>query len=264
MLRDHRRLLVTFADKAAVRDYVDSVLGPGHLPIAYAVLDSAAELSDLALPPTYVVKPTHGSGAVIVVSEQAPEEARLPEVSGGWSYAHVRPAAADRHRMVELATFWLAQLYGQGPNREWAYGQIPRRILVEERLIGPDGQIPDDYKLFVFNQRCRFIQLDTGRFGGRTQDFYLPTWEHLDMSGGLPWATEPQARPERLDEMIDMAERLARDTDFVRVDLYHLADRVVFGELTSYPAGGNSPFEPEHFNAEFGRHWRVPGRYVDR
>lgn len=29
MLRDRRRLLVTFADKAAVREYVTEVLGPG-------------------------------------------------------------------------------------------------------------------------------------------------------------------------------------------------------------------------------------------
>ena len=42
--------------------------------------------------------------------------------------------------------------------------------------------------------------------------------------------------------MIDLAQRLAADTDFVRVDLYLLTDRIVLGELTNYPAGGDSPF----------------------
>jgi hypothetical protein len=28
--------------------------------------------------------------------------------------------------------------------------------------------------------------------------------------------------------------------------------------LTSFPAGGDSPFDPEHFNEEFGSHWTVP------
>ncbi len=261
MLRDHRPLLVTFADKAAVREHVAALGGADYLPEAYAVLDDPIELIDLELPASFVVKPTHGSGAVIVVSPAAPADARLPERDGSWVYCHVRPEAADRHRIAELAEEWLDQLYGQGPNKEWAYGPVPRRILVEERLVAPDHGIPDDYKLFVFHQQVRFIQLDTGRFGGRTQDFYTPDWRHLELSGGPAWSPTPQPRPERLEEMIALAETWSAGTDFVRVDLYHLPDRIVFGELTSYPAGGHSPFFPESFNLEFGRHWTVPRSY---
>ena len=100
---------------------------------------------------------------------------------------------------------------------------------------------------------CRYIQVDAGRFGGRTQDFYDADWKHLPMSGGPAWISPERERPERLDEMISIAERLGAETDFVRVDLYALPDRIVFGELTSYPAGGDSPFEPQWFDAEFGR-----------
>jgi hypothetical protein len=38
--------------------------------------------------------------------------------------------------------------------------------------------------------------------------------------------------------MISIAERLSDGVDFVRVDLYDLGDRVVFGELTNYPRQG--------------------------
>ncbi|MBN9099980.1 MAG: hypothetical protein J0I49_17980 [Pseudonocardia sp.] len=41
-----------------------------------------------------------------------------------------------------------------------------------------------------------------------------------------------------MPEMIQVAERLGAGTDFVRVDLYDIDGRVVFGELTSFPAGG--------------------------
>jgi hypothetical protein len=61
--------------------------------------------------------------------------------------------------------------------------------------------------------------------------------------------------------MIALAERLSQGTDFVRVDLYSLPDRIVFGELTSYPAGGYSPFYPGHYNKIFGQPWTVPSRY---
>lgn len=261
MLRDRRPLLVTFADKAAVRDYVAEVIGEQYLPTSFGVLTDPFELARIELPRSYVVKPTHGSGAVVVVSPDAPADARLPPPVGSWVYCHVRPSALDGSRLGQVAAAWLDQLYGQGPNREWAYGHVPRRIIVEELLTGTDGRIPDDYKLFVFHGRCQVIQVDTGRFDQHTQDFYRPSWERLEMQGSRPRGPRPRARPDRLDAMIDIAQRLGRDTDFVRVDLYLLADRIVVGELTSYPAGGDSPFHPASFNAAFGRFWTVPRRY---
>ena len=270
MLRDHRTLVVTFADKAAVRDYVARVVGEQYLPRAYAIVTDPAELLDVALPAAYVVKPTHGSGAAIVVSEHAPGDARLPSEPGNWVYRHVRPEHASRGDVIRIAQGWVTQLYGQGPNREWVYGRMPRRIIVEELLAADDGAIPDDYKFFVFHGRCAFVQVDAGRFGRRTQDFFRPGWQHLPLSAGPPWAEPEPTRPARLPEMIDLAERLGADTDFVRVDLYNIPDgdvagdtggRIVFGELTSFPAGGDSPFDPESFNELFGRPWTVPRRY---
>lgn len=261
MLRDHRPLLVTFSDKSAVRHYIAQAVGEQYLPKLYTQLDEPRDLVGAELPDAFVVKPTHGSGAVVVVSAAAPADARLPAPGGAWTYTHVQPRAADRAHLARVGAEWLEQLYGQGPNREWAYGLVPRRVLVEELLAGPDGDIPDDYKLFVFNGRCRYVQVDGGRFGQRTQDFFTTGWEHLPMSGGPPWADPAPPVPGRLSEMVMVAERLGADTDFVRVDLYVLPDRLVVGELTSYPAGGDSPFFPASFNAEFGTHWTVPKRY---
>jgi hypothetical protein len=261
MLRDRRPLLVTTADKAAVRDYAASIIGAQFLPESYGQLTDPAQLWTLDLPPSFVVKPTHGSGAVVAVHPDAPAEARLPGPDQPWACTQLRPSALDRSAFEALGRAWLSRLHGSGPNREWAYSFVRPRLLVEEFLGGPDGTIPSDFKFFVFHGRCRYVQVDTGRFGRHTQDFFLPTWEHLPMSGGLPWADPEPKQPDCLEEMIALAERLGRDTDFVRVDLYALPDRIVFGEMTNYPAGGNSPFFPASFNAEFGSHWTVPARY---
>lgn len=263
MLRDHRELVVTFADKVAVRDHVATTVGTGYLPTVYAIVDDPEQLLAEALPRQYVVKPSHGSGAVVVVSDAADLGARLPGVEACWSYIHVRPEHADRGQLTAIARYWVQQLYGQGPNREWAYGHVPRRVIVEELLMNDLGNVPDDYKFFVFHGRCEFIQVDTGRFGKRTQNFYRRPWTLLPLSGGPPPAEHPQAAPACLDEMIIVAEKLAASTDFVRVDLYVVDGRVVFGEMTNYPAGGESPFHPESFDQEFGRTWRVPKAYVD-
>jgi hypothetical protein len=261
MLRDHRPLVVTFADKAGVRDHVAEQGFADLLPEAYAIVDDPAALLDLDLPESFVVKPTHGSGAAIVVSPEAPADAVLPRPEWGWVYAHVRPEAADRATLHAIAADWMTKLYGRGPNEEWAYSRITPRVIVEEALSGPGGGIPDDYKFFVFHGRVRYIQVDSGRFDTRTQDFHDPEWNHLPLSGGPAWADPPREAPDRLERMIEIAERLGAGTDFVRVDLYLLPERIVFGELTSYPAGGHSPFEPIRYDAEFGSHWTVPRRY---
>jgi len=175
--------------------------------------------------------------------------------------AHLRPEAVDRRTLRDIAAGWTTKLYGRGPNEEWAYCRINPRILVEEALASSSGGIPDDVKFFVFHGTCLYIQVDSGRFDTRTQDFYDRNWQHLPLSGGPAWADPRREAPERLAEMIAIAERLAAETDFARVDLYLLPDRIVFGELTSYPAGGHSPFDPPSFDAEFGSHWTVPRRY---
>jgi hypothetical protein len=261
MLRDHRRLIVTFADKAAVRTHVATQVGEERLPRLYFLLDDPAELAEVVLPDAYVMKPTHGSGAAIIVSGGAPADARLPPPQGSWVYRHVSPHAVSTQELVTVGRAWTNQLYGQGPNREWAYGHVRRRVLVEELLVDADGSIPDDYKFFVFHGTCRYVQVDRGRFRSRTQDFFTPSWTHLPLSGGPPWAHPGIAQPDRLRESVEIAERLGHGTDFVRVDLYLLPDRIVVGELTSYPAGGDSPFFPASFDAEFGRQWTVPKRY---
>lgn len=261
MLRDRRPLVVTFADKAAVREYVAAKVGAEYLPRAYGVLEDAAQLTTLDLPDEYVVKPTHGSGAVVVVSRQAPPDTRLPEPGDAWTYRQVRPGTFASADLARVGGEWLADAFGGGPNQEWAYSRIPRRILVEELLTGPDGRLPADHKFFVFHGRCHYVQVVSGRFGRATEDFYRPSWERLELKGAKRAAKAPLPRPDRLSDMIELAERLGAETDFVRVDLYALPDRVVFGELTNYPAGGYAPFNPPHFDLEFGRHWTVPRRY---
>jgi hypothetical protein len=165
LLRDRRDLVVTFADKAAMREHVRALVGAEHLPELVVLLDDPAELATVDLPRTFVVKPTHGSGACVVVSDRAPEQARLPAAEAGWSYTYVRPEHADRAALAAIGAQWTRTLYGRGPNHEWAYGRVPRRILVEELLPGVDDDVPTDYKMFVFHGRCRFVQVDAGRFG---------------------------------------------------------------------------------------------------
>ncbi len=60
--------------------------------------------------------------------------------------------------------------------------------------------------------------------------------------------------------MISVAEILGAGLDYIRVDLYDIGGRVVFGELTPYPEAAYGRFDPEDLDRSFGDLW--PG--VDR
>jgi hypothetical protein len=261
MLRDHRPLLTTFSDKIAVRDYVESKVGAHALPGLHAVVDDPRDLVLADLPQEFVVKAAHSSGGVVVVTNGAPTTAELPELGAGWTHSTVRRENVDRDRLIRLCDAWLAGEYGGGRYHEWSYVNVPRRILVEEFLRDDNGAIPADFKFFVFHGRCRLVQVDTGRYGRHRQNFFTREWEPVAVELVAPPAPEPPPRPETLDVMVEMAERLAVETDFVRVDLYEIGARVVFGELTSFPQGGKYRFHPDSFESEFGSWWDPPRSY---
>jgi hypothetical protein len=124
-------------------------------------------------------------------------------------------------------------------------------VLVEE-LLGDGTGIPLDYKLFVFHGRVRLIQVDSDRFQGHRRSLYTPSWERLPGRFQKYELTPDVERPPRLAEMVEIAETLATETDFVRVDLYAIGERIVFGELTNYPEAGNAPLVPAAFDREVG------------
>ena len=55
--------------------------------------------------------------------------------------------------------------------------------------------------------------------------------------------------------MIRVAEKLASDFNFVRVDLYNVNGKIVFGELTFYPGSGYGKFTPDSYDFEFGKYF---------
>jgi hypothetical protein len=61
--------------------------------------------------------------------------------------------------------------------------------------------------------------------------------------------------------MIEIAELLGSEIDHIRVDLYDVEGRIVFGELTNYSAAGRQKYNPESFNFEIGKSWHPEKLY---
>jgi len=260
MLNDRRPLLTTFADKVAVRDYVEAKVGPEILKELYLVTHDVTQIRRGSLPREFALKPSHGSGASMIVGEHVPRAQRLPQPPVGWARVQVSPESLDWGRLRNICREWFRLRYK--PTSEWAYRNVPPSILVEELLV-EDGSVPTEFRFFVFRGGVRLITVDLGRFtGNQLVRFYAPDWRPLDVRSTTSYPTGPPLeRPVTLAEMTRIAETLGEDTDFVRVDLSDFAGRVVFGELTSYPYGGVDEFRPASFEHELGAWWAPPEVY---
>jgi hypothetical protein len=232
MARDRNPLLTVTSDKLAVRGYVSERLGPGYLPELYGVLDAPEGLLDLDLPSRYVVKATHGSGMTAVVTTDSATE---------------RAAVAGRARQ------WLAARYWR-KNGEWCYRDVPPRLIVEEFLDAGDRSVPPDWKWLCFGGRAALVQVDFDRFTGHTRNFYDPEGRPVALRMYYPQGPDIPL-PACFPRMREVAERLAAGFDFVRVDLYAIGERIVVGELTHYPTGGNKSFDPPEWDARLGALW---------
>jgi hypothetical protein len=234
-LFDRRPFLTLFADKLAIRDHVADRIGDEFLPGLLHVADSAQGLPWTELPDRFVIKPTHGSGWVHIVTDRK----------------RIDPAGIE-----DLCAYWLRQNYYVAGG-EWAYRDIPPRLLIEEFLDDGSGQSPRDYKFFVFGGRVEYVQVDLDRFAEHRRVMFDRNGQRLDFR--LLHRTYPGdvELPFGFGRMVELAEKLAVDVDFVRVDLYDCAGRIVFGEMTGTPENGLAPFDPPAWDLAFGQLWRM-------
>ena len=68
-------------------------------------------------------------------------------------------------------------------------------------------------------------------------------------------------KPENFQSMVEIANKLSADFDFVRVDLYNIKGKILFNEMTFTPVAGEAKFEPQSWDTKLGDLWKVDPKY---
>jgi hypothetical protein len=240
MLYDRRPVLTRLQDKLLARDYVALRIGAGYLTELYQVCRLPGEIDWQKLPQRFVIKMNHGCGMNIFV----------PDKSG----IDVSSIAA------RLDGWRTANLY-HDHGLQWAYRDIRPAIFIEEMLTEDSGAVAVDWKFWVFDGRAEFLSVNVDQLIQRKVNYYDRSLSRQPLSRNRPnFPTDPRF-PDNIDLMFSLADRLGSGLDFVRVDMYNLNGRIVFGEFTHYPDAGRVPFNPPEFDEVLGSKWRFPPRY---
>ncbi len=234
-------LMAQCADKYEVRAYIEKKGLGNILNECYGVYQSEDDIDFDVLPEQFVIKATNGAGGVGI------------EICKDKSQLDIPKLKKELHR-------WLKP-QKNGGGREWVYYQYKPKLMIEKYLAPGKGENSlVDYKFFCFNGEpyCLYVMNECFTEGGVRQNIY-----DLDFNV-MPYMREKIKpihtkinKPDNFDEMIEIARKLSEDFPYVRVDLYDIDGRVLFGELTFFPESGYYDFEPDEFDFVLGEKFKT-------
>lgn len=212
------KLVTKCADKWEVREYIKECGYENILTNVIKVYDNADEIDFTKLPDKFVLKWNFGSGYNII--------------------------CYDKKTLNQRVTKKILNVWGKSKfhllNSELHYKDIKRKIICEEFIDPTDGKLPEDYKIYCYNGKVKYIMVCIGRENGKPAFYFFDKeWNFKKIDKENP--TLPSkgiTKPKKLSQMIEIAEALSKEFSFVRVDLYYSNNRIYFGELTFTPSAG--------------------------
>lgn len=228
-------LMKQCADKYEVRKFVEERIGTTYLNDCFGIWNDVSDIDFEKLPSKFVLKPTNGSGDVIICNNKE---------NFDWNSAKIK-LKQNQKRHFSLKT------------REWAYYDLPYRIIGERYIESNDQYQIKDYKFFCFNGEPQFLFVASERGTENLKfDFFDLNWNWLPVTNNHEHNPN-QAKPEHFDEMLEVCRKLSKEFPHVRVDLYEEEGKIYFGELTFYHFGGFTKFEPDEWDYKFGEYFNI-------
>lgn len=215
------RLWGELTDKVAVRDYIKKIGYSSILNEVYKIYDQlpCEDVLFSNLPNSYVMKTNHCGGAMGVYL--------------------VRDAqTADRKKIYKGLKKALAYDYGTLSGQPH-YQNIRPKIMVEKLLVDDThfNQGLFDYKFFCFRGKPLVVNLlgNRGADGhAKFDQIYDIYWRRILWDKNECYA-DNFPRPESFEQMLKIVSDLSKPFPFVRVDLYEVNGKPIFGEMTFTP-----------------------------
>lgn len=223
-------------DKIEAKKYVASIIGDKYVIPTLGIWNDVEDIDWDALPNEFVIKSTSDSGGVVICNDKQQLD---------------REKTKKKLKNLGKREYYMV-------NREYPYKDVPHRYIAEKLIIDKNQAASTDladYKFFCFNGVPTYCQVIRDRRSKETIDFYDMEWNHMPFVGlsfDIKNGDTKVPRPQKLDEMISISEKLARNIPFSRIDLYYANDQVYFGEITFFPASGFEPIIPAEWNDKLG------------
>ena len=217
-------------DKYEVKKYIGEVVGEEHIIPTYGVWERFEDIDFNSLPNQFVLKCTHDSGGIVICKDKC-----------SFDLNKVKP---------QFEKLLKTNYYYRG--REWPYKAVKPRIIAEKYMIEDQSGWLTDYKFFCFNGQPKIVYVSKDKAENPTTDFFDSDFKPIKMRMRDPNSVDLPKKPDRYEEMLEMAKMLSKGMPHVRVDFYYINGVVYVGELTFYHCGGMAPIHPEEWAKKMG------------
>jgi hypothetical protein len=211
--------MTVMADKFRVREYLVQKGYEQYLNTMHGVYHTLENLVKdwKNLPDQLVLKVNHWSGGNIIIRDKN---------------------SFDVSQLKSFAGLLKKNYYYENNGcAEWPYKNIVPCIIAERYLEDRDGGLPDYKDRAVNHTRC----------------FYDTSWHKQDFTIQYPLYADAVEKPQVLNEMIAIAEKLSSGFPHLRVDFYIInTARLILGELTFFHGSGTELFSPQEWDLKFG------------
>ena len=229
-LNDRKDIYTKMVDKYEAKSYVSKIIGNKYIIPTLGIYNNFDEIDFNKLPNQFVIKCTHDSGGLVIVTDK--------------SKLDIKKAKKKINKSLKRNYYYLG--------REWPYKNVKPRIIVEKYMKDNKDTSMRDYKFFCFNGNPYCILLCNDRNTELKETFFDLNWKILPFKRPNHSIDTNIEKPHNLDKMIEFSKKLSLNIPFLRVDFYEINGNLYFGELTFYPAGGFSKFEPEEWDLKLG------------
>lgn len=220
---DPLRVFVT--DKEFSKIYLSSRINKEHIVPTLGVYNKIESLYKISFPLDYIVKPSH--------------------LAGHWIMKN-KDELINKDDLNQINKWTKINQYYASRERNYLF--LKPKIIIEP-IIFQDNNI-NDYKIFCFKGNAKAIQVDSNRRYNHVRSIYDRNWNNLNISIDFPINKNEIPKPKNLDLMIELSERISKDFDFIRVDLYTNDKHVYVGEITNNHGGALETFIPEGIKTE--------------
>ena len=240
--KDKRKTLLS--DKIAVKEYVKSEVPELKFAKIYQVADSVEDLDFEKLPDNFFIKTNNSWRTNLRVEDKN------------------SLTQDDMNRINVFFNKMFKINYAYYNYYELQYKNIKPKIVCEELLcLGQDMTKRKHYDVWCFNGRPEFIihcyleKVNENEFESK-QYFFDTEWNEVDFyirykNSGCTEISENR------EKILEYSKKLAKDIDFVRIDLMEVDGELYFGEMTFTPYSGFFKVEPECFDYYLGKKLKI-------
>lgn len=232
------KILNQMVDKYHVKSYVANIVGNHILNDTLGVYGKVSEIDFNALPNQFVIKGVHGFHFNLIVKDKK---------------------QLNLFKAKMLLHKWMRKNQYYRGGMEWAYKDVKPLLLAEKYLEEMGKEIINDYKFFCFDGKPKFVQVDLERGTNNYRCYYDMQWVKQEFyTEKNPFYPGKVDRPSNFEEMKEVATMLSQNLPFVRIDLYSIEGKTIFGEMTFYPTDARKKFLPEEYNEIIGDLFVLP------